>query len=515
MLGLYGRINMKRGLTLKERENPMAIVYQCKMCGGKLRLPENGVVAECEYCGSVQTVPTADNEKKIVQFERAEHLRKQCEFDKASSVYEAILADFRQEAEAYWGLVLCKYGIEYVETNGRRVPTCHRSSFSSIMNDGDYKLAVQYADESARVVYMNEAEQLEEIRKGIVEVSGKEKPYDVFICYKESDGYGQRTLDSVIAQDIYDALTDRGYRVFFSRITLEDKLGQQYEPYIFAALNSARIMLVVGTNSAHMNAVWVKNEWSRYLKVMEQEDSRYLIPCYKGMCAYDMPQEFHRLQAQDMDKLGAMQDLLHGVEKLLPIQSREDNRGKIADVLHPMLERIEIFLEDGDFDSADEYCEKVLDIDPKNAQAYLGKLMVQRKLHKLAHLGLQEEPFTDNPFYLRALQYATPALADQLRAYDACVCNRKKGQKKPKNSRRRMRKWMKFWMIVCYALSFIYIDMQIFDALAVFGLLGTLFLCLGYTPKGSKNLFGKEKGIHKQLAIWICVIIVFLIILNA
>ena len=58
-------------------------------------------------------------------------------------------------------------------------------------------------------------------------------------------------------------------RVFFSRITLEDKLGQEYEPYIFAALNSAKVMLAFGTCYDYYNAVWVKNEWSRFLQLME------------------------------------------------------------------------------------------------------------------------------------------------------------------------------------------------------------------------------------------------------
>ncbi len=53
--------------------------------------------------------------------------------------------------------------------------------------------------------------------------------YDIFICYKETDDLGERTIDSVIAQDVYSALTDKGYKVFFSRISLEDKLGQEYE----------------------------------------------------------------------------------------------------------------------------------------------------------------------------------------------------------------------------------------------------------------------------------------------
>ena len=53
----------------------MAII-KCKMCGGDLSLVEGQTVAEYEYCGSRQTVPTADNEKKLIQFERAERLRR-------------------------------------------------------------------------------------------------------------------------------------------------------------------------------------------------------------------------------------------------------------------------------------------------------------------------------------------------------------------------------------------------------------------------------------------------------
>lgn len=206
----------------------MAII-KCKMCGGDLVLVEGQSVAECEYCGSRQTVPASDNEKKLTLFARANRLRVACEFDKAAGIYEAIVADFSEEAEAYWGLVLCKYGIEYVDdpATGKKIPTCHRSSFDSIMEDSDFEQALENADAVARRVYREEAKQIEEIRKGIIAVSANEQPYDIFICYKETDENGDRTLDSVLAQDIYDALTEKDYRAFFARITLEDKLGQE------------------------------------------------------------------------------------------------------------------------------------------------------------------------------------------------------------------------------------------------------------------------------------------------
>ena len=305
----------------------MAVMLKCKMCGGDLLVTEGSTVAVCEYCGTQQTVPSLDNEKKLSLFTRANKLRAGRDFDKAAGVYESIVTDFPEEAEAYWGLVLCKYGIEYVDDPaiGKKIPTCHRSSFDSVMEDGNFELTMENADAAALQVYRKEAKQIEQIRKGIIEVSAKEDPYDIFICYKETDAKGERTVDSLIAQNIYDALTEKGYRVFFSRITLEDKLGTAYEPHIFAALNSAKIMLAVGTAYEHYNAVWVKNEWSRYLKLMETDKSKHLIPCFKDIDAYDIPKEFKHLQAQDMGKVGAIQDLLRGVEKLLSTKEKKQN----------------------------------------------------------------------------------------------------------------------------------------------------------------------------------------------
>ena len=75
----------------------MAII-KCKMCGGDLMLREGVSTAECEYCGSVQTVPKADDEKKLTLFARANRLRIACEFDKAAGIYESIVADFPEEA---------------------------------------------------------------------------------------------------------------------------------------------------------------------------------------------------------------------------------------------------------------------------------------------------------------------------------------------------------------------------------------------------------------------------------
>lgn len=142
-------------------------IFKCKMCGGALEINENTTVAECEYCGTTQTVPTADNEKKMSLFTRANKLRAACEFDKAAGVYESIVAEFPEEAEAYWGLVLCNYGIEYVDDpkTGKKIPTCHRSSFDSVLDSENFEMVMENADAVSRKVYREEAKTIEELRK--------------------------------------------------------------------------------------------------------------------------------------------------------------------------------------------------------------------------------------------------------------------------------------------------------------------------------------------------------------
>ena len=357
----------------------MAII-KCKMCGGDLNIIEGSTVAECEYCGTKQTVPSADNEKKLTLFARAGRLLRACEFDKAAGVFESIVADFPEEAEAYWGLVLCKYGIEYVDdpATGKKIPTCHRSSFDSVLDDPNFEQACENTDAVARRVYRDEARQIEDLRQAILQVSGKEEPYDVFISYKETDENGDRTLDSVIAQDIYKELTGEGYRVFFSRISLEDKLGTEYEPYIFAALNSAKVMLVVGTDYENFDSVWVKNEWSRFLKLIAAGQKKTLIPVFKSMDANDMPKEFKKLAAQDMGKVGAMQDLLRGVEKLVgrkkavPVRETifvQQGGGPNAAAL---LKRGQQALEDKDWEKAKGFFEQLLSMNAEDADAFFG-----------------------------------------------------------------------------------------------------------------------------------------------
>ena len=401
-------------------------IFKCKMCGGTIEFNEGDTIGVCDSCGTKQTLPRLDSDRKMNLYDRANHFRRNNEFDKAMSIYENILNEDPTDAEAYWSLVLCQYGIEYVEdpATHKRVPTVNRAQFTSIFDDDNYKSALKYADGYQRELYEKEAKTINDIQKGILAISQKEEPFDVFICYKETDNNGRRTPDSVLANDLYYQLKQEGFKVFFARITLEDKLGTVYEPYIFAALNSAKVMVVLGTKPEHFNAVWVKNEWSRYLALVKKSGGKkILIPAYRDMDPYDLPEEFSHLQAQDMSKLGFMQDLIRGIKKIAKADEPKTTVKETVVVgtsnanVAPLLERAFLFLEDGKWQDANIYCEKVLDIDPKNAEAYLGKLMADLEVRSRKQLADCAEPFDDRENYGKVLRFGDEKLESEMRGY--------------------------------------------------------------------------------------------------
>ena len=414
-------------------------IFKCKMCGGALEVQEDQTTAICDYCGTQQTLPRLSSDRRANLYDRANHFRRGNEYDKAAGIYEQLLNEDATDAEAYWSLVLCRYGIEYVDdpATHRRIPTVNRAQFTSIFDDDNYRSALAHADASQRGIYEREAAAIDELRRGILEISQREAPFDVFLCYKEADQSGRRTPDSVLAGELYRELTDAGYRVFFSRVTLEDKPGTAYEPYIFAALQSARVMVALGTRPESFHAVWVRNEWSRYLALIRNGARKVLIPAYRDMDPYDLPEEFSHLQARDMGKPGFVQDLLRDIGKLAapaaappaqpeqPIQPvQPEQQVQPAAASAPLLRRAFLFLEDGEWDSANEYCERALDIDPENAEAYVGKLMAELQCPRREALQDCAKPFDGLDSYKKALRFGDEGLRAELQGAVAAIRKR-------------------------------------------------------------------------------------------
>lgn len=413
------------------------LTYLCRCCAAPLEVKQGATVCRCSYCDVMQTLPRLDHDEKAVLWERADALRRGAEYDRALAVYEELEALDPTDPDTFWCKTLCRYGVEYVEEQGsrRRVPTLNRIQYAPVIDDEDYHRATRLADNDQRRLYMEEAMRLEELRRATVEVSMTEQPYDVFICYKETDSMGRRTEDSVIAGQLYRALSAEGWRVFFARVSLEEKAGTVFEPYIFAALNSAKLMFAVGTSPENFNAVWVRNEWSRYLFRMSEKDSGELVVLYKNMLPEHLPEEFAHLQRYDMSAPDVMEDLLRGARKVLSdkstaaktaVESAVDGEKVIGVTAETLLRRAELALEDGEYQRAWHFCDRALDAAPENAQAYLIQLLAEYNVRDVEQLAGVRSDFTVSGRFRKYVRFADADSVQRLldmrkkRLYDSC-----------------------------------------------------------------------------------------------
>lgn len=368
---------------------------KCKMCGSNLEIEDSITVCKCEKCGTSQTVPDIEDDKELKLFERAGRLRFNCDFDKAAGIYNTITDSYPEEAEGYWGLILCKYGIEYADNaSGKKVPVCHRISYDSVMDDEDFELVMENSDSESRAIFREEAKIIEENRKKYIQIAESEQPYDIYISYRAKDDNGDKTAVSEIAGHLYNKLTSAGYRVFLSEAALKGKKRSECEPYIYSALNSANVMLALGTSYDDYNDVWVKNEWNRYLEIAEKNKNKCLIPCYKDVDEYDIPKEFAGLKVCQLGNDDTFNNIMAEIANVVKPESVNQSAPQTEPAEEIELEEIEIIepvdinklldegfaaIADKNWKEANKLFFQVLDEEPDNSKAYWGQLLVQQE----------------------------------------------------------------------------------------------------------------------------------------
>ncbi len=264
----------------------------CKSCGGSVTRKGNYYI--CDFCRSKWMIDSGNDVHAVERANAWEALRNN-DFEKAAELFENIIVKDTTNHEAYWGRALALNGIVYVTdyNENKKVPTCNNITEESFLKNKDVQKAISLAPTDIKESYQKQAEQIEKIRIEWLNKASKEPAYDIFISFKDSDReHGiERTQDSIDVQDLYTALVAKGYNVFFSRVTLRDKVSEQYEPYIYNALKTAKVMIVFGEKAEYFNAVWVKNEWSRFKTRVEkgEKHKNSLITVYKGVNPYEIP----------------------------------------------------------------------------------------------------------------------------------------------------------------------------------------------------------------------------------
>lgn len=397
----------------------MSVIYKCKECGGQIEPQENGL-GKCLYCGALQTLPKEKDDAIQNLLNRANEFRLNCDFDRAIYEYEEVLKLSETEPEAHWGLFLSKYGVEYVKDNMSFTykPTLHRISSISVFDDVDYQATIKYADSISAMQYKKDAENIEMVMKELLLLSANQEPYDVFLSYKELDDVThQRTEDSYLAHDLYNELTTQGFKVFFAPKSLGVGL---YEPKIYAAIISSKVMIVLGTKPQYFDAVWVKNEWSRFSELIENGEQKVLIPVFKNMEAKGLPNRLAKYQAFDMSNISFLQTLTNTIAENVNRKSIV-NFSKDSSAEYAYLERGFLALEDKDFTQANSFFENVLNLNPHNSQAYFGKLMVEMRINKQEQILTSPKPLNEYANFEKAVRFADQQLKSTLVQYEKKV----------------------------------------------------------------------------------------------
>lgn len=296
----------------------------CNVCGANLIYKDGRWV--CPACGAYKEEEIS-NEEVTLLYNASQKLRL-ASFDDAEELYADIVKKYPKNSEAHWGLVLSRYGIKYEDDyDGRKLPTCYAATMESFLSDKEYLAALSCApDAKVKAYYEEQGKIIEKNRIEWYEKASKEPAYDVFLCFKDSDKENniERTDDSIEVANLYTYLSGKGYRVFFSRETLRDKVAEKYEPYIYNALNTASVMIVYGSKPEYFESVWMKNEWTRFLKRMREglKVDGSLIVAYDGMNPAELPKVFAGRQCLDARKKTFYGDLEMLIARVIAIAKR-------------------------------------------------------------------------------------------------------------------------------------------------------------------------------------------------
>ena len=302
----------------------MGSFQKCYYCGG-----ENDVSniiddrLQCQFCRRWISIPSKLDQEKQALYDLGKQKMELLQFEEAEKSFQTLIKKEPDNADAYWQALLCHYGVEYIldEASKQNVPTITLLTREPILEHPYYLQAIQNAgSDELRATWQEEAEHINNIMLLYEKVAAAEKGYDVFISVKQGTAQGTPTSDSFEAAKLMQFLESKGLRVFNSRFSLKDIIGQEYEPYIMAALLSAKAMIVVGSSRDYLEAKWVRNEWRRFRWLQENsEGNRVLIPFLLGISPSDVPSEMGVIQCVVNTSTSPYADILRAIRRTIPL----------------------------------------------------------------------------------------------------------------------------------------------------------------------------------------------------
>lgn len=291
------------------------ILIKCPHCGGERLVDQNEEFVKCQYCHKtfpLRESKTGLNAQLQSQINDAINKRNKFEFNEATIILEDLVSTYPDVAEIYFQLLLSDYGISYVseDSNITEKPVISSVQKESIFSKEYYHKLESLLSELPSTLknYKERLEEIEKLREESLKTMKEIEPFDIFICYKRTTGDSGLTFDSKTADKLYRKFSEWGLNVFYAEETLYRKYaGKAFEPVICSALLSAKLFVLVCATPDHKEyllAPWVKNEWARFKKRVENEvDVKLrLLPVFdNGFTPEKLPRELEGIEGIKLD----------------------------------------------------------------------------------------------------------------------------------------------------------------------------------------------------------------------
>ncbi len=428
--------------------------FKCKTCGApldELAAKSTDGLVTCQFCGNVWTVPKHDITPDALQFLHiGEHDLDTGKFDDAFSAYKKAAELDSKEPEAYFGMALAEFRIQYLKdhVNNRVQPICYEVTDKKFTDSGSYLRALLNATPEQKVEYEKKGAEIDYILGEFFKLKQAGIDYDCFICVKVTDDKTkQLTEDSKDADYIYRLLQDKGYKPFFSERELRNVTGADYEARILYALATSECMLVVCRNEEYLQTPWVKNEYMRFLKLIndEEKESDSITIVFNGKPIEKLPNKNGKIQGINFALRESDSKIINFVDSHTPeakARRIEEERRKAEEqqetakrfkeleeqvknaatsqrsmevIISPLLMRGYQALNVGEFQKADNYFDLVLEFDPENGEAYFGKLLAELKINKRENLPENTYPIHASLNYQKAYKFGNEKLRGELK----------------------------------------------------------------------------------------------------
>ena len=234
----------------------------------------------------------------------------------------------------------------------------------------------------------------------------------LFISYRRDGG-------EALAFLLNDRLKQKGYSVFYD---IESLHAGKFDQRIFSEIEACDHFVLVLSAGALDRCV-NENDWVRWEIAHALKHKKNIVPVMmRGfMFPENLPGELAEISSINGVLFESMSLMDARIEQLITFFSPAESD---AVSQNPLLERAFMALEDGEWKQADNFCEQVLNTEPRNAQAYLAKLMAELRVYQKEDLAKLTKPFDDSPHYSKIMRFGDLDFKNEICGYIQEIKNR-------------------------------------------------------------------------------------------